>query len=82
MSQGDKSSQVSSQEMVFMRNWISLLKGAKSKDQERHSTCVPFSFTCDTRSSRNWIKLETASHMQEDWTMVNDFIRVNILMSL
>ena len=67
MNKGIKSSQVSPEEMGMVRAWISLLTDTKAKGSERHSTNVPFSFTCGTGSSRGWIKLETASLDRGEW---------------
>ena len=68
MNETDKSSRVSPEEMTTIRSWISVFADPKAysvdvsaQGPQRHSTDVPFSFTCGARSSRDWVKLETAA---------------------
>ena len=74
MNDSIKSSRVSPEEMTAIRGWISLFAdpNAHSVDSStqgprRHSTDAPFSFTCGARSSRDWVKLETAALDHGEW---------------
>ncbi len=69
------SSQVQPAEMAVIRAWAGLLTGAKARssgasigeEPERHSTNVPFSFTCGAVSSRDWLEVGNANCDSGEW---------------
>ncbi len=68
------SSQVCPEETAVVRDWFSLLTAPSNQaaaaeenpKQDRHSRDVPFSFMCGSRSSRDWIKPETAERETDE----------------
>ena len=73
MNNKDGSSSIKPEEMEWMQAWISRLVAGKAgcdgsaKGTERCSGGVPFSFTCGARSSREWLKPETAGIESNEW---------------
>ncbi len=65
------SSQPAESEMAFVANWKSFLLNQGNADAARYVGDLPFSFRCGERSSREWVKLETAQIESRDWQADN-----------
>ena len=65
------SSQIQAAEMAVVRAWAGLLTGAEAEaageEAERHSTEVPFSFTCGGASSRDWLEVGNSDCESGEW---------------
>ena len=54
-------------EMAFVAQWKSSLLRQGQADSKRYVADLPFSFRCAQRSSREWVKIETANIKSGDW---------------
>jgi len=54
------SSQPTEAETAFMEQWKGFLLGQGPAAAGRYVADLPFSFKCGDRSSRDWVKIETA----------------------
>lgn len=61
------SSKATDAEMAFVAQWKQFLLGQGKADAARYVADVPFSFRCGDRSSREWVKIETAKIASGDW---------------
>jgi len=64
------SARVTSAEMALIRGWLGRLTGSPAPDAPghgRYSDRVPFRFLCGTRSSRDWLTLESADSESSNW---------------
>ena len=71
------SSQPSAAEMDFMAQWKSFLLGQGQAAPGRYIADLPFSFKCGERSSREWVRIETAHIESGDWQ--EDGTRTHVL---
>ena len=55
------SSQPTGGEMAFVEQWKQFLLGQGDANAGRYIADLPFSFRCGERSSREWVKIETAN---------------------
>jgi hypothetical protein len=53
--------------MAFVEQWKQFLLKQGSADSGRYVADLPFSFRCGQRSSREWVKIETANIKSGDW---------------
>lgn len=61
------SSQPTAGEMAFVAEWIRFLLGQGDANAARYVGDLPFSFKCGERSSRQWVRIETAAIEPGDW---------------
>ena len=61
------SSRPTGEEMAFVAEWKSFLLNQGPTGSDRYIADVPFSFRCGERSSREWVKIETARIQSGDW---------------
>lgn len=61
------SSQPTAGEMAFMNQWKQRLLGQAEAAPGRYTDDLPFSFKCGDRSSREWVKIESARIESGDW---------------
>jgi alpha-galactosidase len=54
-------------EMAFATQWKQFLLKQGDADSKRYVADLPFSFRCGDRSSREWVKRETAAIQSGDW---------------
>jgi alpha-galactosidase len=71
------SSKPTAAEMAFVAQWKQFLLKQGSADSGRYVADLPFSFRCGDRSSREWIKIETANIKSGDWQ--DDLTRTHTL---
>ncbi|MGI6350890.1 MAG: alpha-galactosidase [Armatimonadota bacterium] len=62
------SSKPSDAEMAFVAQWKSFLLGRGAPSEGRTTADLPFSFKCGERSSREWVRVETARVESGEWT--------------
>ncbi len=60
-------SRATAAEMAFVAQWKSFLLKQGQADSQRYVADLPFSFRCGERSSREWVKIETANIKSGDW---------------
>ena len=53
--------------MAFAAQWKDFLLGQADGNAGRYLVDLPFSFKCGERSSREWVKIETARIESGDW---------------
>lgn len=61
------SSKPTAAEMAFVEQWKQFLLKQGKADATRYVADLPFSFKCGDRSSREWVKIETAKIQSGDW---------------
>lgn len=61
------SSQPAAGERAFVAEWIQFLLGQGDANAGRYVGDLPFSFKCGERSSRQWVRIETADIEPGDW---------------
>ena len=61
------SSKPTAAEMAFVAQWKQFLLKQGNADAGRYVADLPFSFQCGERSSREWVKIETANIESGDW---------------
>ncbi len=61
------SSRPTDAEMAFVEQWTGFLLGRGPAATGRYTADLPFSFKCGDRSSRDWVKIETARIESGDW---------------
>lgn len=61
------SSKPTAEEMAYVAQWKNFLLGQGDADAGRYIADLPFSFKCGDRSSREWVKIETAKIVSGDW---------------
>ncbi|HQK95052.1 MAG TPA: alpha-galactosidase [Armatimonadota bacterium] len=61
------SSRPTADEMAFVEQWKGFLLGRGPAATGRYTADLPFSFKCGDRSSRDWVKIETARIESGDW---------------
>lgn len=61
------SSRPTAGEAAFVAQWKQFLLGAGDANAERYVPDLPFSFRCGERSSREWVRIETATVESGDW---------------
>ncbi len=61
------SSEPTAAEMAFVTQWKGFLLRQGNADSQRYVADLPFSFRCGERSSREWVKIETAKIHSADW---------------
>jgi len=61
------SSQPKAGEMAFIAQWTDFLLHRGAADSGRYLADLPFSFKCGERSSREWVRVETAQITSGDW---------------
>lgn len=61
------SSKPTDAEMAFVAKWKGFLLKQGPADAGRYVADLPFSFRCGERSSREWVKIETANIQSADW---------------
>jgi hypothetical protein len=61
------SSKPTADEMAFVEQWKNFLLHKGDADTARYVADLPFSFQCGDRSSREWVKIETAKINSGDW---------------
>ena len=61
------SSKPTAAEMAFVAQWKNFLLRQGKADSGRYVADLPFSFQCGKRSSREWVKIETANIESGDW---------------
>jgi len=71
------SSQPTQAELAFMEQWKGFLLGQGPAAAGRYVADLPFSFKCGDRSSRDWVKIETARIESGDWQ--GDGTRTHVL---
>ncbi|MHB8969927.1 MAG: alpha-galactosidase [Pirellulaceae bacterium] len=71
------SSQPTASEMAFVAQWRQFLLRQGDANAGRYVADLPFSFKCGERSSREWVKIETANIESGDWQ--DDDTRTHIL---
>ncbi len=70
------SSQPAACEMAFIGTWKSFLLNQGDADARRYVGDVPFSFRCGERSSREWVKIETAQIESGEWQADNSRLHI------
>ena len=65
------SSKPTADEMAFVAQWKQFLLKQGNADAARYVADLPFSFKCGERSSREWVKLDTAKIESNDWQADN-----------
>jgi alpha-galactosidase len=71
------SSQPTAGEMAFVAQWKRFLLGQGQAATGRYVADLPFSFRCGERSSREWVRIETARIESGDWQ--DDRTRTHVL---
>jgi alpha-galactosidase len=71
------SSKPTAAEMAFVAQWKHFLLRQGNANSGRYVADLPFSFRCGDRSSREWVKIETANIQSGDWQ--NDNTRAHTL---
>jgi len=71
------SSQPTADEMAFVEQWRRFLLGQGQAASGRYVADLPFSFRCGERSSREWVRVETARIESGDWQ--EDGTRTHVL---
>ena len=61
------SSKPTAAEMAFIGQWKTFLLKQGKADARRYVADLPFSFRCGDRSSREWVRIETANIQSGDW---------------
>ena len=61
------SSKPTAAEMAFVEQWKQFLLKQGKPDAGRYVADLPFSFRCGDRSSRDWVKIDTAKIQSGDW---------------
>lgn len=61
------SSKPTGDEMEFVAKWKAFLLNKGDADAGRYVADLPFSFRCGDRSSREWVKIDTAKIESDDW---------------
>jgi alpha-galactosidase len=54
-------------ELTFVNQWKNFLLQKGEADTSRYDAVIPFSFVCGDRSSREWIKPDTATITSGEW---------------
>ena len=67
MSEAIPSSHVTAEELDVARTWARRITGELSESSLRHASDLPFSFTCGTRSSREWVQAGAAAVESSAW---------------
>jgi alpha-galactosidase len=71
------SSKPTASEMAFSEQWKRFILGQGAASPGRYLADLPFSFKCGERSSREWVKIETATVASGAWQ--DDKTRTHIL---
>ena len=61
------SSKPTADELAFVEQWKNFLLHQGDADAARYVPDLPFSFKCGDRSSRDWVKIDTAKIESGDW---------------
>ncbi len=70
-------SQPTADELAFVGRWKDFLLHRGQPQPERYGADLPFSFRCGDRSSREWVRIDTAQIESGDWQA--DQTRLHIL---